>query len=123
MSGEVEISGYIEKYDSTLSNLPSFQKNSQKAQLYYAAGKYAESIPLFEDAFIALQDLKKDYVWEGLYYTTCGLFASALDYMGNTARAEEVYLEMMKFKPDGPYIGDYAVFLHRRKRDYTNSNK
>jgi len=41
-----------------------------------------------------------------------------LDYLSKYDKAEEVYTEILQLDPLGYYIGEFAIFLHRRKRDF-----
>jgi len=113
----------IERIDLSGSSLPEFQALAQQAQLLTAVGKYSESIPIFERAMKDLRTVKDNFIWQGLYSRTGGLFASALDYVGQVERAEQIYQEVIREDPDGFFIGDYAVFLHRRKKDYFLAQK
>lgn len=49
---------------------------------------------------------------------TGALLAGTLDYFGKHEEAERLYIEILEINPTGDYICDYAIFLHRRKRNY-----
>jgi hypothetical protein len=65
--------------------------------------------------------LKKNvcrYIYIYIYIYIGALLAGTLDYFGKQEEAEGLYLELLDMNPKGDYICDYAIFLHRRKRDY-----
>lgn len=88
------------------------------AQLLTCVGKYEEALPYFADAQKYLYTSRTDLVWKRLFCSVCTSHAMALDYVGQYDKAAEVYKIVMAEDPTGYHIGDYALFLHRRKRDF-----
>lgn len=104
--------------------LPDFHSLYRDAQFKIAMGYYEEAIPVLTQAFsiMASQSLKDSFEWKGIYFSIGGLLATSLDYLGKVDLAEEVFNSIIKDDPIGNHICDYAVFLHRRKRDYEKAN-
>eukprot|EP01041_Mallomonas_annulata_P002366 gene2366-4588_t len=100
-----------------------FQKSSEYAQLLTMLGQQQEAIPYYEKAMKSLRALRSDFIWESLYANTGGMFASTLDYLGKIDEAEEIYNEMIEYNPDHSCIGEYAIFLHRRKKNYNQAQQ
>ena len=93
-----------------------------EAQLSISMGDYAAAHKLLIDSYTDMQSFKDTYVWKDLYYSVTGLLATVLDYIGQIDEAEKKYDEVMILNPTGMYIGDYAIFLHRRKRQFDEAN-
>jgi tetratricopeptide (TPR) repeat protein len=49
--------------------------------------------------------------------------ANTHDYLGNYNIEEDYFMRILKDDPSGIHIGDYAVFLHRRKREYDKAHR
>jgi hypothetical protein len=88
------------------------------AQLLVCIGKHTDSLPYFADAQKYLYATRTDPVWKRLFCSVCTNHAMTLDYIGQYDKAAEVYKTVMAEDPTGVHIGDYALFLHRRKRDF-----
>ena len=116
----------VEDYCSTLEReieenddgLPSYYVMYQRAQLLQSQGLFLESLPVLVQAHEAVLHQKADFVAERLYYSISHLLANTLDYLGEHTKAEVIYLELIHDDPKGNHLCDYAVFLHRRKRDF-----
>lgn len=90
----------------------------QHAQLLVSVCRHEESLPFFEDAMKILSTYKSDFVWKRTFCSLGLQFATALDFLGNYDKAGEVFKVIVEFEPQGYHIGDYALFLHRRKREF-----
>lgn len=88
------------------------------AQMLACVGKHTEALPLFAEAQKLLFASRSDPVWKRLYCSVCANHATVLDFLGQYDKAAEVYKAVMSEDPTGYHIGDYALFLHRRKRDF-----
>jgi tetratricopeptide (TPR) repeat protein len=93
-------------------------KDYRRAQILQIQGFFQESLPFLHSSFDALKKTRSDFTVERLYYSVGSLYASTLDHLGKYNEAEVVYKQLLTDNPSGDYICDYAVFLHRRKRDY-----
>lgn len=95
------------------------------AQLLACIGKQKEAIPFFQRAWGAsLTYIKpsanpEDNVYGTVAYSIGMHFALALDFLNDASTCEKVFEELnQSMFSEGPHIGDYAFFLHRRKRDF-----
>jgi tetratricopeptide (TPR) repeat protein len=100
------------------STEPLFFRNYAQSQFLIANGQYTQAVTLLAEAMCDARPLAKDPVWESIYYSIGGLYATTLDFLGHIEDAEKIFLEIIDAKPTGPYIGEYAIFVHRRKRDF-----
>lgn len=88
------------------------------AQVLVCVGKHSEALPFFAEAQKLLYASRADPVWKRLFCSVCVNHATALDFLGQYDKAAEVFKVVMAEDPTGFHIGDYALFLHRRKRDF-----
>lgn len=88
------------------------------AQMLVAIGRQEDSIPFFEDAMKILSKFESDYVWKRTFCSLGVQYATALDFLGKYDQAGEVFKIIVETDPQGSHIGDYALFLHRRKREF-----
>jgi hypothetical protein len=93
------------------------EKNYRIASLLVSIAKNKDSIPFFEAAMSELVPQKNSFVWGDLYCSVAALYANTLDLVNDVEMANQVFAEVCTHKPDGCHIGDYAVFLHKRKKD------
>jgi len=100
-----------------------FRKDGMTAQLLMAQNQHLEALPYFERALITLRVVskKKPNLWKDYYVRVLGAYAMALDFVGQLDAAENIYQECLQVNPAGFYLGEYAVFLHRRKRDFVQA--
>lgn len=115
-----DIELYVTRFESRIScdTEPKYVRNYQRAQLYLAQGLFEKSLSCLEDAMREIRSHRSEYVWRQLFLSIGGLLASHLDYFGKYDEAEAIYGELLNENPDGDYICDYAIFLHKRKKDY-----
>jgi hypothetical protein len=88
------------------------------AQILVCVGRHSDALDFFADAMQALSKSKTTSVWRKLYCSVGVQYASALDYVGQYDKVGEVFKDIMVVDPVGDHIGDYALYLHRRKRDF-----
>jgi len=100
-----------------------FRQDAMKAQLLMAQNQHVEALPVFERALITLRTVakKKPNLWKDYLVRVLGAYAMALDFVGQLDTAEKIYHECLQVNPAGFYLGEYAVFLHRRKRDFVQA--
>ena len=100
---------------------PEYVKDYRRAQLYQVQGLFAESLICLERAMTDARPFKYDFIWERTFLSIGTLFASNLDYFDKLDEAEDVYSELLRSHPDGDFLCDYAIFLHKRRRDYNKA--
>jgi tetratricopeptide (TPR) repeat protein len=100
-----------------------FRRDGMTAQLLMAQNQHAEAIPFFERAVTTLRTVskKKPNLWKDYYVRVLGSYAMTLDFVGQLDAAEKIYHECLQVNPAGFFLGEYAVFLHRRKRDFVQA--
>lgn len=97
---------------------PEFYAEYMRAQLLCSCGMYREALPHLESGWSESKSFRDDFVWESICVNLGSLLASTLDYLGEVEKAQTVYEDLLRTNPTGPFIGEYAVFLHRRKRNF-----
>lgn len=117
-----EIDKYLLQKELDLKNFstenPLFIKQYEYAQLLAAVGKHKEALKFYGDSFTEATKWKNNTLFTNHYCLIGTAYAAAADYSGDIAKAEEIYNAIMAHNPLGSHIGDYALFLHRKKRDY-----
>lgn len=93
----------------------------QHAQLLSAIGKHNEALSFYAEASKLLFASKNDPVWKSLFCSVGVQYASTLDYLGQFDKVGEVFRDILAVDPVGIHIGDYALYLHRRKRDFNQA--
>lgn len=100
---------------------PKFLSLYVKSQFMVSQGLFKESLSYLEKAWEIVQSYEDDFVY-GHYYGKIGnFFASVLDYTGDVIKTEQIFCKLIENNSNGIFLGDYAVFLHRRKRDFTRA--
>ena len=102
---------------------PDFFRCYLTGQLYLSSGDYLIASEELKKAYKGIQSVKTDFIWQNVYYNLCGLLATTFDYLGQLEQADSCFAEAMSLDPCGFYIGEFAVFLHRRKRDYEAADR
>jgi len=103
---------------------PNFVKNSRVAEMYAGMGRLVQSLEFFEAAVKDFQTPEYDpTIYRRVYLSTLGLYASTLDETGDFVNAETMFKAVLDEDPENFIIGDYAYFLHRRKRSYDDAEK
>lgn len=115
-----DIKLYETQFENRINNElePKYVQNYQLAQLYLVQGLFEKSLSCLEDAMNEIRSHRSEFVWGQLFLSIGGLLASHLDYFGKCNEAEAIYRELLGENPEGDYICDYAIFLHKRKKDY-----
>ena len=118
-----EIDEYLKKSEAKIRGDWRIVEDKAKAiydhaQMLVCVGKHLESLPYFEDAQKLLFASKLELVWKRLYCSVCLNHATALDFVGQYDKENQLFKELMSVDPIGFHIGDYALFLHRRRREF-----
>ena len=109
--------------DSTEAILMS---KAYQGRLLMAQGKWTEALPCLHLAVEGARGLcnssaENKFLWTGFLCEVGAELASTLDYLGDVNGAEAMYNELLSSRPSGTFLGDYAIFLHRRKRDFAQA--
>jgi len=111
--------------DSILNaDIPEFQRQYKYGKLSVSRGMYKQALNHLEQAkghYELCHLTKENKIFQGIYIDIRTLLAQSYDYCGNIMKADEIYNELINSEISGNYIGDYAVFLHRRKRDFAKA--
>jgi tetratricopeptide (TPR) repeat protein len=115
-----DIELYVTRFENRINcqSEPKYVQNYQRAQLYLTQGLFEKSLSCLEDAMREIRSHRSEYTWGQLFQSIGGLLASHLDYFGKYDEAEVIYSELLNENPEGDYICDYAIFLHKRRKDY-----
>lgn len=108
----------------TLEKNPSVEqaqisiKQLEFAQLLCSIGEYAEAKKLLTNAFQSFKIYQNTPLYTHYAYN-CGVtYATVLEYLNEVDTCESVYLYLDNVKPQGYHLGEFAYFLHRRKKDF-----
>lgn len=108
---------YIENKEDT------FTLHSEYAQLLVAIGRQKDAAEYFKTALEVMEESKYDQFWSSSYCSVGGQYACVLEYIGQINEAAEMYQAIMAINPNGLYIGDCAVFTHRKLKDYDKAEE
>lgn len=100
-----------------------YVKDYRKSQLLQAQGLFEASLLCLQKAYAGVKPHRSEFLWRGLYFSIASLLASTYDYFSKFKETEDLYIELIQENPEGVYIGDYAIFLHRRKRDFDQAQR
>ena len=115
---------FISAIRKTIAEEPQeFRRDGMTAQMLVAQGQHTNALPHFERAVLGLRTghEQNPLLWSDYYMRVLASYAMTLDYLGNLERADDVYKECLAVNPAGFFLGEYAVFLHRRKRDFVQA--
>jgi tetratricopeptide (TPR) repeat protein len=121
---EIAMDDFIKTLEKQISEEPDeFRRDGMTAQLLVAQGKHVDALSCFERAVLGLRvgHERKPLLWSDYFVRILGAYAMTLDYLGELERAEDIYKECLAVNPAGFFLGEYAVFLHRRKRDFVQA--
>ena len=126
-TSEEKFNEYLETIEKTLkhktSRYPDYAINARIAALLVADAKLLESIPYFEMAVPDLRLARTELEWDLMFQMTALQYANTLDSLGDLVKAEEIYQELVEIDPKGEQVIEYALFLHRRKKDMVLAEK
>jgi Tfp pilus assembly protein PilF len=88
------------------------------AQFLIIENKLDLAVNLLDSGTCSLRKHRADPTWRRLYLNCASLYAYTLDQVNNVEESDKIYNELVSFDPNEYYIGDYAVFLYRKKRQY-----
>jgi tetratricopeptide (TPR) repeat protein len=116
----------IERLQKIIDQQPEeFRRLGQTAELLVAQYRHGESLKLFESA-IELVDtarLESPEVYNPYHEHLLRAYAATLDFVGDIPAVEGIFHKLMDVYPHGQYLGEYAVFMHRRKRDFVKAEE
>ena len=125
-SGERNVATFIARIEERTDNdtsLPAFVRHYRKAQLLTAQGLFQDSLPCLQEAMDTIRPHRTDFLWERTYVAIGGLLANTLDYFGQYDDSEAIYNELLLSNVNGEYISGYAIFLHKRKKDFDEAQR
>jgi hypothetical protein len=93
------------------------------SQLLSAIGKTKESLNYAKMAWDRVQTVADDNLMVVIYNSSGALYASLLDYVNDVEKCGKVFEALNEHNPNGYHIGEYAYFLHRRKRDFDQAER
>lgn len=99
------------------------QKQLETGQILLRVGKQKESVEYLQSAWQTLRDYGKDPKYDNLFHQAGILLTEALDYVGDVASCEIIFQELNSVFPEGFHLGEYAYFLHRRKREFDKAER
>ena len=126
--GAAEVEEYVNnailkiKEDNN-SALSSMEKQYKIAVLLTTIGKNKESMEYFSSAVEDLRKVQETFVYGELFCSAGTAYAIALDNLNEVTLAEQMFQEVYEANPKGVHVGDFAVFLHKRKRDNKRAEK
>ena len=86
-------------------------------------GSYDEALKHYAAAHtsLKLRMNSESSLYSTVFYQNLLRYANCLEYLGNIKMAEDIYIEAL---PGGGLVtGDYASFLHKKKKDYKQAEK
>lgn len=105
------------------SRLKTFYKAMESANLLSSIGFQDEALKHYASAHstLKIRMTSEGEVYSTVFYQNCLRYAHCLEYLGQNEKAEEMYLEAL---PGGGLVaGDYASYLHKKKKDYKLAEK
>jgi len=110
----------------TEAGQPELLQQAFEGRLLLSQGNWDEALPLLRAATDSARSLctssaEGKFLWVGFLCDVGADLASTLDYLGDIVGAEGMFNELLCLRPNGVFLGDYAVFLHRRKRDFSQA--
>ena len=101
-------------------------REASLGRLLLAQGLAGEALPHLRSATDLARSQcsaspESKFRWTGFLCEVGAELASTLDYLGDVEGAEGMYNELLSLRPNGVFLGDYAIFLHRRKRDFAQA--
>jgi tetratricopeptide (TPR) repeat protein len=110
-----------EDYASSKERNPKLQSHEQAvctAQMMSAIGDWDAALKHYEKAWLDLVKLRENYVWQGQFCRVGVEYGTLLDNKGKLDEAEDVFNSVMEISPGPEVLGAYAVFLHRKRKNY-----
>ena len=125
-SAAAELDVHVQLLLSKAEAQPEAQRRAYMGRLLLAQGRSEEALPHLRAATDEARSLcassaEGKFQWMGFLCDVGAELASTLDYLGDVEGAEGMYNELLGLRPNGAFLGDYAIFLHRRKRDFTQA--
>lgn len=126
-----EIEEYLSKLSQNLKQIKVTekspiiiaQKHFEYGQMLISVGRQKEAVEYLYFSWNSLKNYKYDTIYGGLVYSVGVTYVEILDYLGETVECERIFQELNTLNADGFHLGDYAYFLHRRKKDFENAER
>jgi tetratricopeptide (TPR) repeat protein len=101
------------------------QKNFEFGQLLMNIGEQQSALEYIEYSFNHFSKVPKESngLCDSLFSIVGICYIQILDYLNNIQKCDEVFRILTERDPNGTHLGDYAFFLHRRKRDFDNAER
>lgn len=93
------------------------------SQLLAVIGRHQDAKPYASKALESARHMEEDSMLSNIYYLTGLNLANLLEYLNEVEECGLIFERLQRFNPAGVHIGEYAYFLHRRKRDYDAAEK
>lgn len=98
------------------------RRNVEIGQMLSCVGRNSEALPYLRQAWeFYCNNIKT--VSTHAYYDAGIFLVQVLDYLGDVNYCEMVFHKLNDSHPKGFHIGDYAFFLHRRKREFDKAER
>jgi len=121
---EISIDEYIFRKGSVVATgLKGPEAQVRAAQMKVVMGEWDEALKLYQEAWVDLYKHRDEYVWQGLYCRVGVAFAMLLEHKNKLNEAEDVFNAVMEISPGAEVLGAYAVFLHRKRKNYDLSER
>lgn len=119
-SGVGDINDHTSKLSERIRELkePHFYESFLLSQILIAEGNYVAALPLLDEAMAGVRKVKDQFEWARVYLAIGGTLSQTLDSLNLLERADSIYAEMLLACPTGMFIGEYAIFLQRKMRDF-----
>lgn len=95
----------------------------KKGQSFECVGEVVKAIDAYSKAYSIYSALQPNQGNPHIYYEIMRAYAYALDSASEIKLQAELYDKMNSLNKNGPHIGDYAIFLHKKKKDYARADE
>jgi tetratricopeptide (TPR) repeat protein len=102
---------------------PEFYHDYANGQLLIAQNNYNDAHGFLLKSFQKLRNEKNCSLWKRIYINCATALVQTLDLLGKYEEENEIFQELLTNFQNESYLGDYAIFLHRRKKDFNNAEK
>lgn len=93
------------------------------SQILAAIGRANDAKPFAVRAWDDSQYLENDSMFNIVFYQAGLNLVNLLDYLNEVEPCAKVFEKLDRFKPGGIHLGEYAYFLHRRRRNFDQAEK
>lgn len=93
------------------------------SQLLAVIGQHKEAKPFATRAWEDSQYLENDSMFKIVFYQAGLNLVNLLDFLNEVEPCAKVFEKLDRFNPAGAHLGEYAYFLHRRRRNFDEAEK